>query len=130
MDATHSARQRRGCRKIAGSAIWGRITGKSRFSTNPKHGIQYHANLAKMNLDSKSWVVGRDYSAAPTCATCHMSATPNQAVTHDVGDRISITLRPVISTKLDNWERRRVNMMDVCSNCHASGWLGHFLQAA
>jgi hydroxylamine dehydrogenase len=63
-----------------------------------KHGIQYHANLAKMNLDSKSWVVGKDYSAAPTCATCHMSATPNQAVTHDVGDRISITLRPVIST--------------------------------
>ena len=28
-----------------------------------KHGIQYHANLAKMNLDSKSRVVGKDYSA-------------------------------------------------------------------
>lgn len=39
-----------------------------------KHGIQYRANLAKMNLDSKSWIVGKDYSAAPTCATCHMSA--------------------------------------------------------
>jgi len=71
-------------------------------------------------------VVGKDYSAAPTCATCHMSATPNQAVTHDVGDRISITLRPVISTKLDNWERRRLSMMDVCSNCHASGWIDNF----
>jgi hydroxylamine dehydrogenase len=93
-----------------------------------KHGIQYHANLAKMNLDSKSWVVGKDYSAAPTCATCHMSATPNQAVTHDVGDRISFTLRPVISTKLENWERRRVSMMDVCSNCHASGWIDNFYQ--
>lgn len=64
-----------------------------------KHGIQYHANLAKMNLESKSWVVSKDYSAAPTCATCHMSAMPNQAITHDVGDRISITSRPVISTK-------------------------------
>jgi hydroxylamine dehydrogenase len=93
-----------------------------------KHGIQYHANLAKMNLESKSWVVGKDYSAAPTCATCHMSATPNQAVTHDVGDRISITLRPVISTKLENWERRRLSMMDVCSNCHASGWIDNFYQ--
>lgn len=91
-----------------------------------KHGIQYHANLARMNLDSKSWVVGKDYFAAPTCATCHMSATSNQAVTHDVGDRISITLRPVISTKLGNWERRRLNMMDVCSNCHASGWIDNF----
>jgi hypothetical protein len=91
-----------------------------------KHGIQYHANVAKMNLDSKSWVVGKDYFAAPTCATCHMSATPNQPVTHDVGDRISITLRPAISIKLDNWERRRVSMMDVCSNCHASGWIDNF----
>jgi hydroxylamine dehydrogenase len=91
-----------------------------------KHGIQYRANTAKMNLDSKSWVVGKDYSAAPTCATCHMSATPNQAVTHDVGDRISITLRPVISTKLENWQHRRLSMMDVCSNCHASGWVDNF----
>jgi hypothetical protein len=42
-----------------------------------------------------------DYTAAPTCATCHMSATPNQGVTHDVGERISWTLRPPISTKLN-----------------------------
>ena len=91
-----------------------------------KHGIQYRANMAKMNLESKSWVVGKDYSAAPTCATCHMSATPNQPVTHDVGDRISMTLRPVITVKLENWEKRRLNMMDVCSNCHASGWIDNF----
>jgi len=91
-----------------------------------KHGIQFRANIAKMNLDSKSWIVGKDYSAAPTCATCHMSATPNQGVTHDVGDRISITLRPAISIKLDNWERRRVSMQDVCSNCHATGWINNF----
>jgi len=91
-----------------------------------KHGIQYHANMAKMNFDSKSWVVGKDYYAAPTCATCHMSATSNQQVTHDVGDRISLTLRPVISIKLDNWERRRLNMMDVCSNCHATDWIDNF----
>jgi hypothetical protein len=91
-----------------------------------KHGIQYRANIAKMNLDSKSWIVGKDYSAAPTCATCHMSATPNQGVTHDVGDRISITLRPAISIKLDNWERRRISMQDVCSNCHATGWINNF----
>jgi hydroxylamine dehydrogenase len=93
-----------------------------------KHGIQYRANMTKMNLDSKSWVVGKDYSAAPTCATCHMSATSNQKVTHDVGDRISMTLRPVISTKLDNWERRRLAMQDVCSNCHATGWVKNFYE--
>jgi hydroxylamine dehydrogenase len=91
-----------------------------------KHGIQFRANLARMNLESKSWVVGKDYSAAPTCATCHMSATPNQPVTHDVGDRISVTLRPAVSIKLENWEKRRAAMQDVCSNCHATGWVENF----
>jgi hydroxylamine dehydrogenase len=91
-----------------------------------KHGIQYRANLAKMNLDSKSWVVGKDYWSAPTCATCHMSATSTQPVTHDVGDRISFTLRPVVSIKLENWQQRRAHMQEVCSNCHASGWVDNF----
>jgi uncharacterized protein with PIN domain len=91
-----------------------------------KHGIQFRANVQKMNLDSRKWVVGKDYSAAPTCATCHMSATSNQPVTHDVGDRISYTLRPAISTRLENWEQRRSSMQDVCSNCHASGWVENF----
>jgi len=91
-----------------------------------KHGIQFRANIDKMNLGSKTWVVGKDYWSAPTCATCHMSATPNQKVTHDVGDRISFTLRPVISFKLENWEKRRAAMQDVCSNCHASGWVENF----
>jgi ribosomal protein L31 len=91
-----------------------------------KHGIQYRAHIPQMNLEAKSWVVGKDYSAAPTCATCHMSATSNQPVTHDVGERISFTLRPVVSIKLENWERRRLNMIDVCSNCHATGWVDNF----
>jgi hydroxylamine dehydrogenase len=91
-----------------------------------KHGIQFRANITKMNLNSKRWVVGKDYSAAPTCATCHMSATSTQKITHDLGDRISFTLRPVISTKLENWEKRRASMQDVCSNCHATGWVENF----
>ena len=91
-----------------------------------KHGIQFRANIAKMNLDSKSWVVGKDYHSAPTCATCHMSATPNQPLTHDVGQRISWTLRPTISIKLDQWEKKREAMKDVCSNCHATSWVENF----
>jgi len=91
-----------------------------------KHGIQFRANIGKMNLDAKSWIVGKDYSAAPTCATCHMSATSKQPVTHDVGDRISFTLRPAVSFKLENWEKRRAAMQDVCSNCHATGWVDNF----
>ena len=93
-----------------------------------KHGIQFRSNITKMNLDSTSWVVGKDYSAAPTCATCHMSATSNQPVTHDTGDRISFTLRPVVSAKLENWEKRRASMEDVCSSCHAPEWVENFYQ--
>jgi hypothetical protein len=72
-----------------------------------KHGIAFYANRDRMALDKDGdWVLGRDYSAAPTCATCHIGAymTPQgvyQANSHDVGERISWTLRPVISSKLN-----------------------------
>jgi hypothetical protein len=57
-----------------------------------------------------------------------MSATSTQAVTHDTGDRISWTLRPAVSIKLENWGKRRAAMQDVCSNCHATGWVENFYQ--
>ncbi|MBW7882596.1 MAG: hypothetical protein H3C34_08155, partial [Caldilineaceae bacterium] len=73
-----------------------------------KHGIAFYGNRERMALDKTGdWVLGRDYSAAPTCATCHISSymTPDGvflANTHDVGERISWTLRPVVSTKLNS----------------------------
>jgi hydroxylamine dehydrogenase len=91
-----------------------------------KHGIAYYTRIGEMNLDSSNWVVGEDYTAAPTCATCHMSATPNQKTTHDVGARISWTLRPAVSKKLENWEGRRESMKDVCQNCHAPDFVAAF----
>jgi hypothetical protein len=102
-----------------------------------KHGIAYYANVDRMNLNSSSWIVGLDYSAAPTCATCHMSATSDLPLTHDVGDRISWTLRPAVSQKVDaaalaqgktvkSWEKRRQDMKNVCSNCHTSTYVDNF----
>jgi hypothetical protein len=94
-----------------------------------KHGIAYYGNKEKMALDSDPWVVGKDYYDAPTCATCHMSATSNQPVTHDVGKRISWTLRPPVSKHKDNWEKKRQSMQDVCSNCHQERFVaGHYYQ--
>jgi hypothetical protein len=66
-----------------------------------KHGIIYEAKKDEMNLESDKWVAGIDYSAAPTCATCHMSAGGKEGKTHNVGDRISWTLRPPISQKIN-----------------------------
>jgi len=91
-----------------------------------KHGIAFRTRIDEMNLKSASWVLGRDYTAAPTCATCHMSATTHQPLTHDVGARISWTLRPVVSRKLENWEPRREAMKDTCRNCHAPDYVTAF----
>jgi hypothetical protein len=104
-----------------------------------KHGIAFRANQDKMALDSPKWIVGEDYSAAPTCATCHMSATKNQPVTHDIGMRISWNNRPAVSIRPEvsdakmglpgadvGWEERRHNMQDVCLNCHNQHWVDNF----
>ena len=104
-----------------------------------KHGIVYRANVDKMNLDSEKWIVGEDYDAAPTCATCHMSATKDQPVTHDIGMRISWNNRPPISVRPEvsdakmglpgkdvPWTERRDNMMNVCTNCHNQKFVDSF----
>jgi len=94
-----------------------------------KHGIQYAANREKLNLDNSKWIAGEDYWLAPTCATCHMSATKNQDITHDVGDRISWDNKPKVSKKKGwkkgtlGWEDRRDNMKDVCQSCHEEDWV-------
>ena len=66
-----------------------------------KHGILYHANREKLNLGNEVWRAGEQYFTGPTCSSCHMSAAGNQGITHDVGERISWTLRPPISKKLN-----------------------------
>jgi hypothetical protein len=104
-----------------------------------KHGIAFFANVDKMNLDNPKWIVGEDYHAAPTCSTCHMSATKNQPVTHDIGMRISWNNRPPVSVRPEKsdekmglpgkdvpWQVRRENMKDVCLNCHNENWVMNF----
>jgi hypothetical protein len=116
-----------------------------------KHGIAFRAFREKLSMDSAKWVVGEDYHLAPTCATCHMSATParaatkdraatpGQPVTHDVGMRISwnnrpeLSIRPELSDKKMGlpgadiaWQTRRGNMKNVCINCHEQQWVDNF----
>lgn len=91
-----------------------------------KHGIAFRAKQDEMNLDADPWVLGKDYTAAPTCASCHLSATATQPVTHDPGKRISWTLRPEISKKQENWEAKRAAMKDTCLNCHGPDFVDAF----
>ena len=105
-----------------------------------KHGIAFRANVDKMNMENSKWVPGEDYSAGPTCATCHMSATIKQPVTHDVGLRISWNNRPVLSIRPEvadeklgletakiGWEKRRSNMQEVCTELSCKALGGQFL---
>ncbi len=116
-----------------------------------KHGVAYRDLKDTMKLDAESWVLGKDYSQAPTCATCHMSANANGLpVTHDPGERISWTNRPpdsqvmdtdaahqVISESdpakraalvADSATAKRDRMQKVCTNCHAPGYVKSFYQ--
>ncbi len=115
-----------------------------------KHGIAFRDRMSEMNLDAKHWVLGEDYSAAPTCATCHMSGNKKNGgkVTHDPGERISWTLRPPVSIPMDTDEKhaivkeldpekraalvkdsaeaKRRRMQEVCSHCHTPDYVNGF----
>jgi len=114
-----------------------------------KHGVAFRDLHAHMNLDADDWVLGEDYTQAPTCATCHMSAhSRGQAVTHDPGERISWTNRPPVSLKMDtdinhgviketdpterqkliddSWQNKRDRMKQVCLHCHTSNYVNGF----
>ncbi len=77
-----------------------------------KHGIAYNSSsrahgMNGMNImKAGKWVLGKDYYSAPTCATCHLGSYQKHdgsvvQNTHNVGDRISWTLRPKVSSKLN-----------------------------
>jgi hypothetical protein len=118
-----------------------------------KHGVAYRDLKDSMNLDAKDWVLGKDYSQAPTCATCHMSGHSRNGgkVTHDPGERISWTNRPPVSLVMDtdaqhrvitetdpqqraallagggdSWQQKRQRMQDVCLHCHTQDWVTNF----
>lgn len=115
-----------------------------------KHGVAYRDLKDDMNLDATDWVLGEDYAAAPTCATCHMSGHLRNGgkVTHDPGERISWTNRPPVSlvmdtdidhkivTETDPAKRRalihdtadakRGRMKEVCSHCHTPDYVNAF----
>jgi hypothetical protein len=115
-----------------------------------KHGIAYRDMKDELNLDSEEWVLGEDYAAAPTCATCHMSGNIRNGgrITHDPGERISWTNRPPVSVAMDtdvnhtivsaadpeerraliadSWQQKRDRMKEVCSNCHSDDYVNGF----
>ncbi len=91
-----------------------------------KHGIIYKAHLSKMKLDSKKWILGKEYTQAPNCVTCHMGAAKNIHRTHDLGERISMDLRSPISKPKEDQQKKMAEMKKVCANCHGPEWYNNF----
>jgi hypothetical protein len=56
-----------------------------------------------MNLGAHTWILGKDYSQAPSYATCHMSGNTRHGgkIAHDPGERIGWTNRPPVSRVMD-----------------------------
>ncbi|MEZ6116492.1 MAG: multiheme c-type cytochrome [Pirellulaceae bacterium] len=115
-----------------------------------KHGVAYRDLKEHMNLDAHDWVLGQDYTQAPTCATCHMSGHSRNGgkVTHDPGERISWSNRPPVSVAMDtdingkiiketdpaarqklihsSWQDKRQAMKQVCLHCHTENYVNAF----
>ncbi|MFQ5489100.1 MAG: multiheme c-type cytochrome [Phycisphaerae bacterium] len=117
-----------------------------------KHGVAYRDLKDQMHLDGETWILGQDYSQAPTCATCHMSGHMRNGgqITHNPGTRISWTNRPPVSLAMDTdkdhhviketdpakrralvtdtWQDKRSRMSDVCMHCHTPDYITSFYQ--
>jgi len=112
-----------------------------------KHGIAFAAHSTDLNMEKDEWVLGEDYTAAPTCATCHMSAVRTNdgdlmPVTHDIGMRISWNNRPPVSIRPEladqklgltrganvDWQTRRATMKAVCGVCHTDNYINNFYE--
>lgn len=95
-----------------------------------KHGISFDANEGLMNLDAVNWVVGETYFVGPTCASCHVSAAPGLATTHNQTKRLTWGLRLPVSERRENWQTNKNQMLKVCSECHSldfiTSWYKNF----
>ena len=99
--ATISRAPRPGRRRIAGAATLVPITRRKRSTTNPSTALPSTPTAARFEpmMEEKEWLPGKEFEQGPTCSVCHMGATKNLPLTHDVGERISWTLRPPVSEK-------------------------------
>ena len=95
-----------------------------------KHGVLFNAQRASLNLDANTKRLNARAMPVPTCATCHMSGLEGQAVTHDVGERLSWYLFAEVSTKRPAYAQAQANMKEICLKCHTKMRIDPFYAAA
>jgi hydroxylamine dehydrogenase len=83
-----------------------------------KHGVMFAAQGQLLNLDADPKSLTTRDMFIPTCATCHMSGLNGLKVTHDPTERLSFYLADPVTQKRPNYTQGRVNMKQVCGQCH------------
>jgi hypothetical protein len=94
------------------------------------HGIAYATDGDRWNWSAAAGTLDPTDFPAPTCATCHFSGFGGAATTHDAGDRLTWFLAAPVSTRRPAWQDNQVRMKSVCLECHSSGFVDDFYQAA
>ncbi|HKW33910.1 MAG TPA: ammonia-forming cytochrome c nitrite reductase subunit c552 [Candidatus Acidoferrum sp.] len=83
-----------------------------------RHGILFAAQQKNLNLTADPRSLTTRDMFVPTCATCHMSGINGQRVTHNPGERLSYFLADAISKHRPNYEQAKLNMEQICNQCH------------
>jgi len=108
-----------------------------------KHGVAYYTNKEQMNLDSTQWVLGVDYTTAPTCSSCHISATIKLPITHNINLRVNYSEKMIEASGLGIHDKCKLpfkntckmplprqehkeNMIQVCTSCHSKSLVDNF----
>ncbi|MFZ0389194.1 MAG: multiheme c-type cytochrome [Calditrichia bacterium] len=100
-----------------------------------KHGNMYAAFGYEWDWD---YTPGEEPPfSAPTCATCHMSATrTGKRFTHNVSERLSWESQAPFSVRTQNfwggipWQEKRKRMEGVCQQCHSNNFIMRYLLTA
>ena len=99
-----------------------------------------HGNIYSAFADEYDW----NYTpgdpvpfSAPTCVTCHMSATrTNDKFTHNVSDRLTWESQAPFSVRTNEywggktWQEKREGMEGVCYQCHSESFTDRYLLTA
>ena len=90
------------------------------------HGISYNTMGQTWNWTKASGTLTVSDFPAPTCAICHMSGFGASGTTHDVGDRLTWFSSSQVSARRPNWEGNKVQMQNVCRQCHNQEFIDTF----
>ncbi len=99
------------------------------YSLRSRAELSYEHSLGvpmHLNTPADKWIPGKTYAFCPTYATCNISVTRDQPVNHDVSTRLIWTLRPMVSIKQKDWQKKRAAMTDACTSCHGTEFVKDF----